>query len=185
MSEAQPLTETPARIGKEPVQKPGKSKQDYETPAEFIAAVERRYGPIGFDLAASQTNAKAAIFFDEKIDALKQPWGYAGKLAVPVAWLNPPFANIRPWAEKLDNECRFLRRWTLMLVPASMGSLWWKDHVLGKCQADGVTRMKFVGAEDAYPKDLALLAYGYGVSGHGFWQWNAADANLPPVIPAL
>lgn len=161
----------------EPAQKPGRSKQDYGTPRAFVDAVERRFGKIGFDLAASVENTLADNFYGEGIDALKQSWDYSGVLAVPVAWLNPPFANIRPWAKKLDTECQHLPRWTLMLVPASMGSLWWRDHVLGKCQADGVTRMQFVGADSLYPKDLALLAYGFGVSGHGFWQWTEATAT--------
>lgn len=156
----------------EPKQKPGRSRQDYQTPPEFIGAVTCRFGKIGFDLAAHVENTQADNFFGEGVDALKQSWDYSGVLAVPVAWLNPPFGNIRPWAAKLDAECRFLPRWTLMLVPASMGSLWWNDHVLGKCQADGVTRMQFVGADSLYPKDLALCCYGYGVSGHGFWQWT-------------
>lgn len=160
----------------EPAQKPGRSKQNYETPPEFIAAVERRFGKVGFDLAAEVENTKAVNFFSVEVDALKQSWDYSGALAVPVAWLNPPFANIRPWAAKCE-ECMWLPRWTLMLVPASMGSMWWDDHVINKCQADGTTRMKFVGADDLYPKDLALLAYGYGVRGHGFWDWRKEPAR--------
>lgn len=161
----------------EPTQKPGRSKQDYGTPEAFIDAIARRFGRPDFDLAASTTNAKAAAFFTLEAgqDSLKQDWAKLRNEhgeAAQVAFLNPPFGNIRPWAAKLDAECRFLPRWTLMLVPASMGSLWWNDHVLGKCQADGVTRMQFVDADSLYPKDLALCCYGYGVTGHGFWQWT-------------
>lgn len=163
----------------EPKQKPGRSKQDYETPAAFIEAIARRFGRPDFDLAASATNAKAPAFLTESDDALAVDWASIRNVdheAVLVAFLNPPFANIRPWAKKCESV-RDLPRWTLMLVPASMGSLWWRDHVIGKCQADGVTRMQFVGAESLYPKDLALLAYGFGVSGHGFWQWTASGSE--------
>jgi phage N-6-adenine-methyltransferase len=150
------------------------SKQDWETPPEFIRAVEKRYGPIGFDLAAHGENTKAPVWFSKDQDSLKQDWGKirtANGYAVRVAWLNPPFEDISPWAEKCVSV-RDLARWTLLLVPASMGSLWWCRHVLNKSQADGVPRMKFVGAKDAYPKDLALCAYGYGVAGAGFWDWR-------------
>lgn len=39
------------------------TKQDYKTPPEFIAAVERRFGPIGFDLAAHAGNKQHAKYF--------------------------------------------------------------------------------------------------------------------------
>ena len=148
------------------------TKQDWRTPPAFIDAVERRFGRISFDLAATighEVTDGTHCAFSPEDDALSQNWG--GALG-PVAWLNPPYSDIRPWAMKLGEECRHLPRWTLCLVPASMGSHWWADHVLGKCVALGVTRMTFVGADAPYPKDLALLCYGYGVSGYGFWDWK-------------
>jgi hypothetical protein len=39
------------------------SKQDYATPAEFIAAVEKRFGPIQFDLAAHRANKRHERYF--------------------------------------------------------------------------------------------------------------------------
>jgi phage N-6-adenine-methyltransferase len=172
----------PSRIGREPIQKPGRSKQDYGTPPEFLAAITRRFGPIDLDLACRPDNMVAPYGITEEIDSLAQDWAdpmYWSKAdnvvasgdPIRVAFLNPPFSDIRPWAAKCES-CRWLPRWTVMLVPASMGSLWWRDHVLGKCQADGTTRMKFVGATDLYPKDLAVLSYGYGVAGSGFWDWR-------------
>ncbi len=161
------------------------TKQDYGTPPEFLAAVARRFGPIDVDLAARADNAVAANFITPERDSLTVDWtapniytapsGHiilaGGERSTKVAWLNPPFANIRPWAAKAA-ACRYLPRWTLMLVPASMGSGWWRDHVLGQCQADGVPRMKFVGCADVFPKDLAILAFGYGVAGNGYWDWR-------------
>jgi len=34
----------------------GSSKQDYATPRSFIAAVEKRFGPLSWDLAAHREN---------------------------------------------------------------------------------------------------------------------------------
>lgn len=53
------------------------SKQDYATPADFIAAVERRFGTIQFDLAAHRGNHQheryfAPAVFIEKFDPAKQ-----------------------------------------------------------------------------------------------------------------
>lgn len=154
-------------------------KQDWRTPPEFLTAVTRRFGPIDFDLAATTTYevSETGSHFSPEIDALSMRWDLGVcDHPVRVAFLNPPFANIRPWAKKLDEECRLLPRWTLLLVPASMGSGWWRDHVLGKAMAFGIPRMAFVGADAMYPKDLALCAYGYGVHGTGYWDWRKEPA---------
>lgn len=48
------------------------SRQDYETPADFMAAVARRFAPVQFDLAASAENAKAKEFYTISDDSLAQ-----------------------------------------------------------------------------------------------------------------
>ncbi len=152
----------------EPAQKPGKSKQDYGTPRVLLDAIERRFGAVGFDLAAREDNRVAPGFYSPEDDSLVQDWTLPG---VGVAFLNPPFADIDPWAKKVAS-CRELARWTLMLVPASMGSGWWERHVLNKTMAWGIQRVTFAGEKTPYPKDLALIGAGFGVSGHGFWRWR-------------
>ncbi len=126
--------------------------------------------------------APRGIAEDRGFDSLAQDWAdpmYFDREAnvtesgaeIRVAFCNPPFADIDPWAEKLAG-CRMLPRWTLMLVPASMGSGWWERHVLGKTMAWGIQRMAFAGESSMYPKDLALIGAGFGVVGHGFWRWR-------------
>jgi len=145
------------------------SKQDYGTPPEFLRAVEARFGRITFDLAALPENAVAPYFYSPEVDSLKQDWRLEGMPGV--AFLNPPFADIYPWAEKLAT-CRDLPRWTLMLVPASIDTKWYREHVLGKLMVWGITRMKFVGAAGGFPKALMLVGAGFGVTGHGHWKWK-------------
>src|SRR5687768_11527499 len=101
----------------------GGSRQDFETPPEFMAAASARFGALTFDLAASAANAKAPCYYDELADSLKQPWPKRG-----LNWLNPPFAHIPPWARKCFREsCDGSR--ILLLVPASVGSNWYRDNV--------------------------------------------------------
>lgn len=175
----------------EPAQKPGRSKQDYTTPVEFLGAVSLQFGRIDLDLACRTDNmvCEYGIAHDQGLDALVQDWrdpvywSRSGNVTVSgdhirVAFLNPPFGNIRPWAAKLET-CRWLPRWTLMLVPASMGSAWWADHVLNKAMTYGIPRLTFGGQDgkpELYPKDLALVCAGYGVSGSGYWDWRKAAA---------
>ena len=154
------------------------SAQDYGTPPEFLSCVQRRFGKIGFDLAANRKNHVADDWFgpgsDCAKDALKVDWRpYLRELRTKaeIPWLNPPFNNIEPFAEKLrfyKNE----RIWMPMLAPASIGTRWFAEYAEGHCLTIGLTacRLKFIGAKDAYPKDLALFVYGYGVS--GFMTWD-------------
>ncbi len=146
----------------------GESRQDWETPPELIRAVERRFGEIGFDLAAGPTNAKgpAGKYFDQGVDSLSQEWPTR-----IVCWLNPPFGNTAKWVEKCAAEaargCRIL-----ILLPAAVGSNWFEQHIHRKAFVLVLNgRVTFVGAEGPYPKDLMLCAYGWGV-GFDVWDWR-------------
>lgn len=86
-----------------PEQKPGRSKQDYSTPADFITAVKAKLqiDQFDFDFAADATNAKAARWFNEQADALSYTGAqWADQIATGWhwGWLNPPFSQIEPWA---------------------------------------------------------------------------------------
>lgn len=160
----QEMTRTGPSINK------GKSKQDYGTPMAFIRAVEQRFGPLAFDLAASAENRKAHDYYDEAADSLAQDWTrLEGNL-----WLNPPFANIAVWAEKCALTSLRRRGFILFLTPASVGANWFADHVHRKALVLGLSpRLTFEGTSDPYPKDLILSVYGYGATGFDTWRWDA------------
>lgn len=162
----------------EPAQKPHASKQTYATPREFIAAVESKFGTIGFDLAAEvETSVTGLACFTKEDDALKQEWlgNASGWL-----WLNPPFGDIGSFAEKCAIESAKGAR-ILMLVPASIGSNWFRDHVLGKAMVFGLNpRMSFDG-KNPYPKDLMLCVYANGVHGFDQWVWRKPKPTLEVV----
>jgi phage N-6-adenine-methyltransferase len=151
----------------------GRSKQDYGTPWEFIRAVERRFGPLVADLACTRANAKAptGFYFDAGFDALDRLWAETfpdGNL-----WLNPPFANIDPWAEKCAAESANRRGLILLLTPASIGTDWFARHVHRNAMVLGLApRLTFEGTTDPYPKDLMLSVFGMGMSGFDCWRWK-------------
>jgi len=146
------------------------SRQDYETPPDFIQAVERRFGIINCDFAASKLNSKGQVWIDEAMDSLSAdcPWNkYKG-----ICWLNPPFSNIAPWAEKCWQESEKGAK-ILFLVPASVGSNWFAKFVFGKANVLFLNgRLQFVGASDPYPKDCILACYGYGIESFEIWKWK-------------
>jgi phage N-6-adenine-methyltransferase len=165
------VIEETARVRSMPVQKPGKSKQDYGTPLEFIRAVEARFGPLVCDLAASAENAKAPLYCDIERDSLTVSWSTehpTGNL-----WLNPEFADIDPWAAKCAEESTKRHGLILLLTPASVGSNWFAKHVNRKAMVLGLSpRLQFEGTTAPYPKDLMLSVFGMGLSGFDCWRWK-------------
>jgi phage N-6-adenine-methyltransferase len=158
------------------------TKQDYETPDDFIAAVEARWGKLDVDLACRTDNCKAehGYYFDEGVDSLQQPW--AQQHPDQNLWLNPEFVDIGPWVAKCAAESRMLRRGRIfVLTPASIGTNWFLDHVFGHAQVIGLNpRMTFKGMKpnpktgkvDPYPKDLMLSVFGQGHRGFDVWRWK-------------
>jgi len=140
----------------------GNSKQDYETPLDFIAAAEKRFGKLDLDLAARDDNKKAPAYLS---DSLNTDWP-TDKLC----WLNPPFARVEPWARK----CHESGSKVLFLVPASTGSKWFIDYVFMKSLVLFLypripfdkTRPKW-----GFPKDCILAVYG-GTPGFETWKWK-------------
>lgn len=155
------LTKTGAALNR------GHSRQDYATPWSFIHAVEKRFGKIDCDLAASQHNAKASCFITEEQDSLSMRWPVFNTLL----WLNPPFGNITPWAKKCYEESQ-LGAHILLLVPASVGSNWFAEFVHEKARVYFLRpRLMFEGEKDPYPRDLLLANFG-PVPGYECWNWK-------------
>jgi phage N-6-adenine-methyltransferase len=166
MSKRIPTSKTGAALAR------NASRQDWGTPREFLAAVERRFGRINWDLAAHAENHVVPSYFGPGSangeDSLAQDWSQLGG----VLFLNPPFANIEPWVAKASAECVSRTDWTLVLVPASIGTNWFAKHVQPFAHVLGLSpRIKFVGADDFYPKDLMLACYGFSARGFDTWKW--------------
>lgn len=161
-----------------PKQKPGESRQDYQTPPEFLDAVERRFGKLTWDLAARpETTAVPKRYFSPgSFDARDTDWSEALGPR-DLAWLNPPFGAIgNVWLPLLTGWLdRIPGLRALVLVPASVGSEWFSQYVHGRALVLGLApRMTFVGESHPYPKDLMLCCFGYGVHGFDCWRWQPA-----------
>jgi phage N-6-adenine-methyltransferase len=154
-----------------PKQKPGRSKQDYCTPPDFLEAVQKRLQEeFTWDLAASKENAIADHFYTEEDNSLIQDWSaLAGWL-----WCNPPFGHIAPWVEKAACNSNDGAK-IAMLVPASVGANWWLewvDDIAYVLFLNG--RLTFSGETTPYPKDCALLLYTPFIRrGYDIWSWSA------------
>jgi phage N-6-adenine-methyltransferase len=153
----------------------GRSRQDYGTPTAFLDAVVARFGALDVDLAARADNAVAPRYLGPgsalSVDALAIDW--RGVLEERGnAWSNPPFSDIAPWAQRCA-AVRDRRAWTLLLVPASVGTAWFSAHVHDRAMVYFLSpRLAFGGCAAPYPKDLMLAAYGFGARGYECWRWN-------------
>ena len=153
-----------------PAQKPKRSVQVVATPWELIHACEARWGKFTYDLAALDdgSNAKAPLWIGPTEDSLKVAWHKLGGLL----WLNPEFGDIRPWAEKWKNESRLGAK-GMMLTPAAVSTEWYANHVHGNARIVAIRpRVKFIGHEQGFPKDLILSLWNLGPPGFEIWRWQ-------------
>lgn len=138
-----------------------KEETTYGTPLWLVKAIEEDFQlNFTFDLAADEAscvlrNSDSAWdykYYDIHDNSLEQDWNnLTGDL-----WLNPPFANIKAWAAK----CETYQNGTIcMLVPASLGSSWFRNHCRGRPVYILDTRIMFDGHTDPYPKDLMLVFF--------------------------
>ena len=159
-----------------PRQKPGESVQEVGTPRDFLDAVEKRFGLIGLDLAANADNHIVPLWLGPGSplhggeDALAPSVSWSGR---SLRFLNPPFGDIEPCAAKCATERH--HAFVGMLVPASIGADWFREHVHGKAFWLALSpRIKFVGHLAPFPRDLIFCLYGPLVvaSGYDCWRWR-------------
>jgi hypothetical protein len=174
------------------------SKQDYETPPEFMAFVERAFGvQFVLDLAGAEDKKKAPFVLTEEIDSLKQDWNKAfyeacwrsPECANPAAWLNPPFGRVDPWAQK----CRMFSAGQLyLLVPAAIATRWFLDYCNPHCAFWGVTpRIPFLGGAvnpktgkpNGIDRDMMLCQFGTTDRGwRGELRWKESTRKAKKVL---
>ena len=155
-----------------PKQKPGKSRQDYQTPIEFVRAVRGLLGIVDFDidLAADTRNRVCREFYSQRKSAFDHTW----RVRNGWNWCNPPFTKIGPWVERGLEMTRDREAQTCFLLPASVSSNWFAEWAHQKALVLFVRpRLTFVGCDDPYPKDLMLLLYSPAVPpGYDTWRWD-------------
>jgi hypothetical protein len=173
-----------------PRQKPHRSKQDYGTPPEFVAAVERRFGTLTWDVAATADNTVVPErFYSLKgIDARTDDWSKRFTRQ-DLLWINPEFSGLaHVWVPLIAHWARALP-WLriIMLSPLTCGE-WYRTYVHQRAGVLGLNpRLHFVGEADPYPKDCMLTLWNLGVPGYDVWRWDERPLRVlrPPGAPAV
>ncbi len=163
-----------------PKQKPGKSKQDYETPKDLLDAIKAylRIIAFEFDFACSEKNKKARDGWTEEDDSLsKHPvqWAFQCRGKRQWGWLNPPFNRITPWAHMCRRAMRLGAK-IAFLVPASVGSNWYRDHIHNRYGVKVLFlngRPSFDG-KAGFPKDCMIVLFNkeQGDFSIDVWTWK-------------
>ncbi len=159
-------------VRKMPAQQPATSEQVVQTDPLFMRAVERTFGTIHVDLAATRENTQAPVFISKEVDSLSQNWTMLCTKPHTRMWLNPEFSDIGAWAKKCSETVLEDGGVILLLTPASVGANWFRDYVAEKARVLFLNgRLKFVGHKQPYPKDCILSVYGVPV-GYRVWSWK-------------
>lgn len=160
------------------------TKQDYGTDKKFLDALETQYN-IEWDLACTKENCVVSYpgprgFFHPEFDALKLNWWDLDISDTGWLFLNPPFANIRPWVEKCYKESLDDAR-IILLTPASVGATWFNDFVFNKAHVfflkgrltfEGMKPNPKTGKVDPYPKDCMISVFDNFHTGFNIWDWK-------------
>lgn len=177
------------------------SVQDVGTCPVFFKVANREFSFVA-DLAANETNHKCAVWFGKTMATEEGPAAtetQGGSLDVAWhrlagwLWLNPPYKDITPWVIKCQEEAALGAK-IAMLVPASVDTDWFEDHVWGRAEIrflKGRLVFDYIHAKgpnigkqntDPYPKPLMLIIFERGrFPTAGPWAWRA---NLPKRLPA-
>lgn len=98
------------------------SNDTWATPPEIFHALDQEFR-FGFDVCAEHSTAKCPEYWTIEDDALTQDWSMAGGVFGQWLWVNPPYSNIGPFAEKAI-EAQKSGRGTVMLVMCDPSVKW-------------------------------------------------------------
>lgn len=114
---------------------------DRWTPPELFDALNARFG-FTVDVAASDANAKCARYYTLGTNGLAQDW--SGERV----WCNPPFSDIRPWAEKAHTTTDAL---VVLLTPANRTEQgWWQEFVEPYRDSGGRLTVEFLAGRTKF-----------------------------------
>lgn len=99
------------------------SKSDeYSTPEWLFNKYNSEYN-FDLDVCACEDNKKCDMYFDKKIDGLKQSW------SGHIVWCNPPYSNIYEWVKKCYYENLKNNVTIVLLIPARTDTRYFHEFI--------------------------------------------------------
>lgn len=103
------------------------NKDHWSTPDEVVEYAKSLYG-LNFvlDACATELNAKAPVYINESVDALRvDRWPVEGDGAHAV-WCNPPYSDVMPWVDKAAEQAERYGTTTVMLLKFDTSTTWFE-----------------------------------------------------------
>ncbi len=123
-------TESKAVVGAAKTRNNGRyngNGRHWATPSEIFEPLHKEFG-FTLDPCCTAATAKAARFYTEADDGLKQDWGRE------TVFMNPPYGReIYAWTKKA-REAAARGATVVGLLPASTDLAWWHDDVVGHAE---------------------------------------------------
>jgi hypothetical protein len=144
-----------------------------EACGELIAAVERKFGALTIDLAATARDTKAPNFItpDENSLSSKVDWGM--RIGSGIGWLNPPPGDLAPWSAKAAYTARYHGSRILMIAQAAIDAPWWWRDVWNVPSASIHVLTPRV-SYDGLPLPVVVVAYNFDYfASFAPWEWQA------------
>ena len=136
---------------------------DWATPPEFFAEVQRRLGKFDLDVCADKANAKCERFISAEQDGLSQRWCLAIDQTTR-RWCNSPYGRVLPkWIDKAIEEVRLGGVSVTYLAPARTDTRWfYKAFRAAKVVWFIKGRLKFGGHVSSAPFPSVLFLFDGG-----------------------
>lgn len=151
-------------------------RDDWGTPKPFLEQIEKHYGKITIDLAASYDNKVCEQFVSEKDDFLVFDTSHIKGLG----FLNPPYSKCQSFIRRAYTTAR--EDFPIVcLVPARTDTAWFHEAAHFAVEIGFLKgRLKFVGAEAGAPFPSLTLLFGgkgvigfFNIGGHpNFFPWH-------------
>lgn len=123
---------------------------DWSTPQDFYDLLNEEFS-FELDPCATADNAKCALFIPPEVNGLAVGWG--GKRV----FCNPPYGDVKAWAEKCVSEAQ-AGSLVVLLVPARTDTAWFQAAAQQASQIRFVKgRLKFGDGANSAPFPSAVL----------------------------
>ena len=145
------------------------ASDEWPTPADFFAVVEREFGPFDLDPCCTAASAKAPHFYTAADDGLSREW--FGRV-----FMNPPYSAISAWMAKAAATAAAGFGPVVCLVPARTDTRWFWRYALPASVLLLPGRLKFGESRNSAPFPSCLVVMRpvlpWHVAGVYAWDWR-------------
>lgn len=155
------------------------SLQTRRTPRWLFNFLAERFGPISLDAFADKKNRLVKSFYDEKANALRQPW-------FDVTFYNPPFKLTGRAVMKAADEWHTRSVRSVGICPVGCSQFWFQQWCRDDdCEIYAPDRRISFDLPDGTPttradRDTHIVTFGIPRwDADGFWPMNVCTMRLP------